>query len=173
MFNHKWDISPSMILKTNIGVQFGELGNSRLDYPGGANPSGAYYQKLPSYFLTQDSGPDYEGAYRSEQEFIKNGQLSWNRIYDANINNNINGLSSAYVLYEDRSDDTQISANTMLRTQINDNISIFTSLQRRVLNSRNFAQIIDMLGSSGYLNVDSYDGFQYEIDPVVLVIYWN
>ena len=164
MFNHKWNISPSMMLKTNIGVQFGELGNSRLDYPGGANPSGAYYQKLPSYFLTQDSGPDYEGAYRSEQEFIKNGQLSWNRIYDANINNNINGLSSAYVLYEDRSDDTQISANTMLRTQINDNISIFTSLQRRVLNSRNFAQIIDMLGSSGYLNVDSYDGFQYDLN---------
>ena len=55
---------------------------------------------------------------RSEQEFIKNGQLSWNRIYDANINNNINGLSSAYVLYEDRSDNTQISANTMLRTKL-------------------------------------------------------
>ena len=34
MLNHYWDISSKTILNTNIGYQFGSLGNSRLDYNG-------------------------------------------------------------------------------------------------------------------------------------------
>ena len=32
MLNHYWDINDRTSLNTNIGYQFGELGNSRLDY---------------------------------------------------------------------------------------------------------------------------------------------
>ncbi|HCL07367.1 MAG TPA: TonB-dependent receptor, partial [Flavobacteriaceae bacterium] len=109
MLNHYWDLSESSSLNTNVSYQFGELGNSRLDYAGGANPSPAYYQQLPSYFLADDDGPDYAGAYQSEQSFRNGGQVNWNRIYDANLTNNINGDYAAYVLYEDRSDDQQFT----------------------------------------------------------------
>ena len=84
MLNHYWDISSKTALNTNFGYQFGKLGNSRLDYSGGANPSPSYYQKLPSYFLADTDGPDTAGAYEAEQEFINDGQIDWNRIYDAN-----------------------------------------------------------------------------------------
>ena len=40
MLNHYWTISDKTNLNTNFGYQFGELGNSRLDFAGGANPSG-------------------------------------------------------------------------------------------------------------------------------------
>ena len=50
MLNHYWNINENTSLNTNIGYQFGELGNTRLDYAGGANPSPSYYQDLPSYF---------------------------------------------------------------------------------------------------------------------------
>ena len=116
MLNHYWDFSESSSLNTNVSYQFGELGNSRLDYAGGANPSPAYYQQLPSYFLADDDGPDYAGAYQSEQSFRNGGQVNWNRIYDANLTNNINGDYAAYVLYEDRSDDQQSTANTILES---------------------------------------------------------
>ena len=56
IFNHYWTIDTSSSLQTNLGFQFGELGNSRLDYGGGANPSPAYYQGLPSYFLADKMG---------------------------------------------------------------------------------------------------------------------
>ena len=36
-----------------------------------------------------------------------NGQVDWNRIYDANLNSANSGLPAAYVLYEDRADDKQ------------------------------------------------------------------
>ena len=162
--NHKWVLSPSTTLYTNIGFQTGEVGNSRLDYPGGANPSPAYYQKLPSYFLTQNSGPDYEGAYRYTQEFMQHGQVNWNHLYDTNLTNNINGLPAAYVLYEDRNDDTQLSLNTKLQTELNDKISLIGLLQHRSFSSQNFAQLTDMLGATYYLNVDPYDGFQYDLN---------
>ncbi|MGB1307550.1 MAG: TonB-dependent receptor [Oceanihabitans sp.] len=162
MLNHYWDISSKTTLNTNVGYQFGKLGNSRLDYSGGANPSPAYYQKLPSYYLADTDGPDYAGAYQAEQEFINNGQIDWNRIIDANLTNNTVGLLGAYTLYEDRVDDKQWTFNTILNSEINENILINASVNYKKLKSENFAEIIDLLGASGYSNVDSFDGFQFD-----------
>ena len=164
MLNHYWDLSESSTLNTNVSYQFGELGNSRLDYAGGANPSPAYYQLLPSYFLADDDGPDYAGAYQSEQSFRNGGQVNWNRIYDANLTNNINGDYAAYVLYEDRSDDQQFNANTILESTLSENLTLNAAVNYKRLKSHNFAEIVDMLGSnSGYLNIDSFDQVQFDL----------
>jgi hypothetical protein len=164
MLNHYWDLSESSSLNTNVSYQFGELGNSRLDYAGGANPSPAYYQQLPSYFLADDDGPDYAGAYQSEQSFRNGGQVNWNRIYDANLTNNINGDYAAYVLYEDRSDDQQFTANTILESALSENLTLNAAVNYKRLKSHNFAEIVDMLGSnSGYLNIDSFDQVQFDL----------
>ena len=164
MLNHYWDLTEKTTLNTNLAYQFGELGNSRLDYAGGANPSPAYYQQLPSYFLADDDGPDYAGAYQAEQSFRSGGQVNWNRIYDANLTNNVNGDYAAYVLYEDRSDDRQFTANTILESTLSDNVSLNAAVNYKRLKSHNFAEITDMLGSnSGYLNIDSFDQVQFDL----------
>ena len=163
MLNHYWDLNSKTTLQTNLGYQFGKTGNSRLDYPGGANPSAAYYQKLPSYALADPNGPDYAKAYELEHGFLKDGQIDWNRIYDANITNKVNGLNAAYALYEDRNDDTQLTLNTILTSDITDHITINGSINYRDLKSENFAQIKDLLGASGVLNVDSFDNIQYDL----------
>ena len=164
MLNHYWNLTEKTTLNTNLAYQFGELGNSRLDYAGGANPSPAYYQQLPSYFLADDDGPDYAGAYQAEQSFRSGGQVNWNRIYDANLTNNINGDYAAYILYEDRSDDRQFTANTILETTLSDNISLNAAVNYKRFKSHNFAEITDMLGSNyGYLNIDSFDQVQFDL----------
>ena len=164
MLNHYWDISDKTTLNTNVAYQFGELGNSRLDYAGGANPTPAYYQDLPSYFLADTDGPDYVGAYLAEQSFRNGGQVNWNRIYDANLTNNINGDYAAYILYEDRSDDQQFSANTILESSLSDQVTLNAVVNYKRLKSHNFAEIMDMLGSNtGYLNVDSFDQVQFDM----------
>jgi len=166
MLNHYWDISSKTSLNTNIGYQFGKISNSRLDYGGGANPSPAYYQLLPSYFLADTDGPDYAGAYIAEQNFINGGQIDWERILDANITNNdpTNGAKyGAYALYEDISDDKQLTVNSILNTEINENILVNAGVTYKSFKSENYGEIIDLLGSTtGYLNVDSFDGFQYD-----------
>lgn len=162
MLNHYWDINSKTTLNTNVGYQYGKIGNSRLDFGGGANPSPAYYQNLPSYFLADTDGPDYAGAYIAEQNFMNDGQIDWERILDANVTNNSVGESGAYVLYEDRTDDRQFSANTIFNTEINENIVFNAAVNYKNLKSKNFGEIIDLLGSTGYLNVDTFDGFQFD-----------
>ena len=163
LLNHDWSIDEKSSLETSIGFQFGEMGNSRLDYAGGGNPSPAYYQDLPSYFLADSNGPDYEGAYLAQENFINNGQINWDRIYDANLTNNQSGLNAAYVLYEDRVDDTQLTLNSAYSREINDNIKFTSSVNYRSLVSDNFAEISDMLGGYSYSNIDSFDNLDYNL----------
>ena len=163
LLNHDWSIDESSSLETSIGYQFGEMGNSRLDYAGGGNPSPAYYQDLPSYFLADTNGPDYEGAYIAQENFVNDGQINWNRIYDANITNNLSNLNAAYVLYEDRVDDTQLTINSAFNKEINENIKITSSVNYRNLVSDNFAEISDMLGGYSYSNIDSFDNLDYNL----------
>jgi len=163
LLNHDWTIDENSSLETSFGYQFGEMGNSRLDYAGGSNPSPAYYQDLPSYFLADTNGPDYEGAYIAQENFVNNGQINWNRIYDANLTNNQSNLNAAYVLYEDRVDDTQLTVNSAYNREINENIKITTSVNYRNLVSDNFAEITDMLGGYSYSNIDSFDNLDYNL----------
>ena len=163
LLNHDWSIDENSSLETSIGYQFGEMGNSRLDYAGGGTPSPAYYQDLPSYFLADTNGPDYEGAYIAQENFVNDGQINWNRIYDANLTNNLSNLNAAYVLYEDRVDDTQLTLNSAYNKEINENIKITSSVNYRNLVSDNFAEISDMLGGYSYSNIDSFDNLDYNL----------
>ena len=162
MLNHYWDITEKTSLNTNVAYQFGKVGNSRLDFAGGENPSPAYYQNLPSYFLEDD---DLAGAYEAEQEFLNDGQIDWNRILDANLTNNITGANAAYVLYEDRNDDKQLTLNTIFNTEINQNILFNAGVNYKKLDSENFAEIIDLLGSTtGAVNVDAFSQNQFDLN---------
>ena len=153
MLNHYWNISEKTSVNTNVSYQFGKIGNSRIDYNGGSNPSAAYYQNLPSYFLRYD---DFEGAYDAENNFKNDGQINWNRVFDANRTNKNSGLENAYVLYEDRNDDKQFTINTILNTEIDDHISVNGKLEYKQLRSHNFASVIDLLGGEGYLDIDPF-----------------
>ncbi|WP_026450941.1 carboxypeptidase-like regulatory domain-containing protein [Aequorivita capsosiphonis] len=154
MLNHFWSISNNTELNTNIGYQFGKTGNSRLGYDNAPNPDPSYYKKLPSYFLTEKNGPNYEGAYQAYSTFVNDGQINWQDIYETNI---FYGGTSRYYLYEDRNDDKQISVNTILRSQLTENIALNASLNYRSLNSANFANMIDLLGGDGYLDIDTFN----------------
>ena len=178
MLNHYWNIHSKLSLNTNIGYQFGKLGNSRLAYNGttriltsegtasfeggGRNPSPTYYQKLPSYF-ERNFPDDLEFAYGAEQSFLKDGQINWQSMYDANIANATQGKNATYMLYEDRVDDKQLIINTILNGEMNDHMLFDASLNYKKLKSNNFAEVLDLLGGTGYLNVDSFDAIQFDL----------
>jgi hypothetical protein len=153
MLSHYWGISKNTRLQTNASYQFGKIGNSRLDFNGGSNPSPTYYQTLPSYFLRNN---DVSGAYTSQENFVNNGQLDWNRVFDANTTNASVGLNNAYVLYEDRNNDKQVTINTIYNTDLNNHISINGKLEYKRLQSQNFAELINLLGGIGYLDINNF-----------------
>jgi len=166
MLNHYWDISSKTTLNTNVGYQFGKIGNSRLDWngtdlvdgfpEGGAlNPSPTYYQKLPSYFV-RNFPDDLGQAYEAQQEFLNNGQINWFDMYQTNISRAGNGGNAVFALYEDRNDDSQLTINSILNSELSDNILLNASINYRSLKSENFAEIIDLFGADAYLDVDPF-----------------
>ncbi|SDS44251.1 TonB-dependent Receptor Plug Domain [Polaribacter sp. KT25b] len=165
MLSHYFDVSENTTVQTNVSYQFGKIGNSRLDFNGGSNPSPTYYQTLPSYFLRYN---DLSDAYTAQENFVNSGQLDWNRIYDANVTNANNGQNNAYVLYEDRNDDKQITINTIFDSYLNNNISINGKLEYKRLRSQNFAEVIDLLGGNGYLDINNFADSEAQMQNDVL-----
>lgn len=165
VLSHYWKINEKTKLNTNVSYQLGSIANSRLDYQSGNNPDPTYYKNLPSYFLNtfntdQTTGavtwaPDYAGAATAQEYFQSHSQIDWNGMYVANQNSAFNGRS-IYALYEDRTDDHQINANTILDSQLSNNIILNAGVTFRKLKSHNFQNLVDLLGGQYFLDVDTF-----------------
>jgi hypothetical protein len=173
MLNHFWKISEKTSLNTSITNQFGKIGNSRIDNQGAANPDPIYYQNLPSYYTSQynlDDYNDFQGnspenianGIAAKNNFLNNRQINWLQLYEANKTSDGH---SAYILYEDRTDDKVWTANTILNTQLADHIIMNAGAIFRKLNSHNFANLLDLLGGQYYKDYDNFQaGSEQEAD---------
>lgn len=163
MLSHYWKINDKNSLNTNVSYQFGSIGNSRLDFNGAANPDPTYYRNLPSYFSTNNAS-QFE-IDRQRNFFLNNRQINWDAIYYGNteaITNSENieigrrAKESGTILYEDRSDDKQWTANSILNSQLSDNIILNAGATYRKLKSENFQNVLDLLGGSFYSDIDPF-----------------
>ncbi len=156
ILTHYWDMSQRTKLETSVFYQFGRMGNSRLNYSNGPNPDPSYYRKLPSYYIRNFS--DRPELYSlSEDNFMGNTnyyQVDWNKMYEVNINNSQN--KSIYMLYEDRVDDNLFQFNSVLNSNVSESFDFDIGVNYKNLNSLNFANSLDLLGGSFYMDVDSY-----------------
>lgn len=160
ILSHYWKISDRSNLQTNVSFQTGTVSNSRIDYQNAPNPDPTYYRNLPSYYTSQYNGLTWVGGSPENQAlaanalFLSNRQIDWDRIYQTN-QNTADG-NSVYVLYEDRTDDTQWSANTLYSTQLTDNIAFNGGATFRSLRSHNYQYLADLLGGSFYYDIDPF-----------------
>jgi hypothetical protein len=165
MLTHYWKISDKTNLNTSISHQFGKIGNSRIENQGADNPDPVYYRNLPSYYTSAynpDDYTDFQGddpanvanGIAAGENFLANRQINWNRLYQANQTSDGH---SAYILYEDRTDDKVWTANTIINSQLADNINMNGAVNFKKLVSHNFANLLDLLGGQYY---QDYDNFQ-------------
>ncbi len=160
--SHYWKFNSKTKLHTNLSYQFGEIGNSRVDFQKADNPDPNYYKKLPSYYTTLYSysnnvatyTPDFAAAEEVKANFLANPQMDWTAMYRINNENLSNG--SRYVLYEDRTDDKTMVANTILSSQLADNIVMNAGGSFTKLKSSNFKNLIDLLGGTFYNDINTF-----------------
>lgn len=169
MLSHFWKINAKTNLNTNVAYQTGFVGNSRLDFQLANNPDPTYYKNLPSYYLNDQSyyvptfasdnvtiiGYTNPAATQAQTNFVNDGQIDWANIYYTNkiING---GQKSAYVLYEDRVEDKQWSANSYLNSSIADNIVMNAGVNFKKLKSKNFQKLMDLLGGTYFTDIDPF-----------------
>ncbi len=163
MLSHYWKISDKTTLNTNVAYQVGYVGNSRLDYQLANSPDPTYYRNLPSYYLNfadnYVTGPGGEItnplADEARTDFINNSQINWNAMYVAN-QASANAGRSKYVLYEDRNDDKQFTANSVLFSSLADNISMNAGASYRRLKSHNYQRLLDLMGGTYFADIDPF-----------------
>ena len=164
MLEHFWKLTNRTKINTTAMYQFGQIGNSRLDFQGVDNPDPTYYRKLPSYFTSLHNRVTnaFEGnlpvnialANGTRDRFVADPQINWNLLY--NQNKVTVAGNSVVVLYEDRVDDKLWVANSVLTTQLSDNVLMHAGGSYRKLNSSNFQNLQDLLGGQYYKDVDPF-----------------
>lgn len=176
MLSHYWKISDKTNLNTNVAFQKGSVGNSRLDFQGVNNPDPTYYRNLPSYstslynndpvYVNQNDPSAYlpgglGGIYTpnliaaSQANFLTKRQVDWDGMYAANTLP-MTGGKSFYILSEDRTDDTQWSANSIINSQLADNIVLNAGVNFKNLKSHNYRSILDLLGGKYFEDINTF-----------------
>lgn len=169
MLSHYWSINDKTKLNTNITYQTGKIGNSRLDFQGANNPDPTYYRNLPSFYTSTYIGNTFVGnqePYVSDAlnaKFLTDRQIDWNAMYQANQNTAAG--NSVYVLYEDRTDDTQWTANSVISSQLADNIGLNAGATFRRLKSHNFQNLMDLLGGQYFEDIDNFGNNYQQTQP--------
>ncbi len=158
MVNHFWNVDSKTKITTSLSYQFGKIGNSRLDFQKTNSPDPVYTSNLPSYYLNQFNEnvftPKYADADKTKTQFLANPQINWENLYRINKENAVNG--SRYVLYEDRTDDKIFTLNTILNTQLSENISLNAGASFVNSNAKNYKKLLDLLGGQFYNDINIY-----------------
>jgi hypothetical protein len=168
MLTDYWKISSKTQLNTTVAYQTGKIGNSRLDYLVD-NPDPVYYKKLPSYWLNHinattgqfdgNSPANILAADNERANFLSNKQINWRDIY-LNINSGTGNPSGEgkIALYEDRNDENILTFNTILASQISDNVFLNAGVDYQMSTTKNFKNMLDLLGANFYKDIN-YFGF--------------
>lgn len=169
MLTHYWKFNSKTKLNTTVSFQTGSIGNSRLDYKQVDNPDPVYYKKLPSYWTTYFDGnnvysPNQVAADALKAQFLANPQLNWTDIYlNVNVPNAANG--SRIVLYEDRTDEKTLIANSILSSRLSDNVVLNAGASFTKNKSHNFKNLLDLLGGDYFLDTNTFGfGSQQQSD---------
>lgn len=137
MLSHFFE-SEKTTLTTSIAYQMGKQGRSRLDYANAPNPNPNYWR----YLSNIEDKP----------------QIDWNSLYDANRNttNIFDEGAARYLLYEDRTDDKLLTANSTLNIKLTDHLTFDLGGTYKNLVSENFGMPIDLLGAEYYADVNTF-----------------
>lgn len=160
--SHYWKINSKTNLNTNVAYQFGRVSTSRIDFQNALNPDPTQWSKMPSYYLnyknynvdTGTNSPDFPNYFLAVDRFRNNAQVDWNGMYA--LNTGSVDSQSRYVLFDDVNEDKQWTANSILSSQIADNIILNASVNYQNLTSNNFRELTDLLGGNYFLDFDPF-----------------
>ena len=158
MLNH-YHKSDKIRITSGISYQFGTNARSRLGYFNAPNPEPTYYRYLPSFYINNPIGADFTNASLAREGFLKNRQINWANLYQANSNG-----KAAYVLYDDIVKDTQLSISSAMNLNLNQNFKLDFGVNYQKLNSENFAKIQDLLGADFHEDTDPFSNTKNDLD---------
>lgn len=158
ILSHVWEINQNSTLTTGVATHYGRYGGSALNWYNGPDPRPDYYRYLPSYNGANDLAFDYyQYLWKDQKSKDRVSQLNWDKLWEANHLNNLEGSGSAiYMVEERRSDLFELSFNSTLNTRLTDHIKLTAGIGAKSSLSKQFKTVNDLLGANHLLDVDKF-----------------
>jgi hypothetical protein len=177
MLRHDWKISRRTSVITNLGMQWGTYASTRINQFNSPDPRPDYYRKLPSY-ATDPAVKELITNYLSADE--NNRQVDWANLYAANSTNiqtitnadgiqgnNVTGKLAAYMLEEEHSDNTKYSFNTIINSQLSNQLNLTGGMQYLQENVHYYRKLDDLLGADFFVDYNTFAIRDYPNNPSV------
>ncbi len=175
MIRHDWKISHKTNVLTNVGFQWGTYASTRINQYNAPDPRPDYYRRLPSY-ATDPATKELITNYLKADE--NNRQVDWQNLYEANSTNfatianadgisgnNLSGKLAAYMLEEEHSDNQKLSFNSIINSQVTDNLNLTGGIQYLKENVHYYRQLDDLLGADFFVDYNTFAIRDYPNDP--------
>jgi len=153
---------------TSVLYTFGRDGYTALNWYDAPDPRPDYYRYLPSYY--SDSYPSIAAQLANAWQNDPNtSQINWGQLYFANGKNlytvqnvdgvqgsTITGMRSRYIVEDRRADPTMITANTVWRRTLKDQLTLTLGGSFQSQKTHYFKVIDDLLGGDYWLDLDQF-----------------
>ncbi len=164
ILTHYWTVNDKTSVETSVAYTSGKYSNTSLNWYNAVDPRPDYYRYLPSYMTSEEAI-----AIRTEEFANGERQIQWDDLYATNLaaidtvqnpngveGTELVGYKSEYIVEERRDDETQIYFNSVLQTELNDNISLKGGLLYRDYVGSHYKIVDDLLGGDFLVDIDKY-----------------
>ena len=163
LLNYEYAPSQSTHWNTAVSYQSGKTTSTSLDWYNAPDPRPDYYRYLPGFYLLSDP-PDSLRAGAYAAAFAEYPQIDWDAMYQANYANRLppaNGTGdslrrSLYVLGNDVEDIRKWTVSSYLQKALNDHVNLLAGFSYIRQDSRNYRELLDLLGGDYFLNINSF-----------------
>ncbi|MGS2741423.1 carboxypeptidase regulatory-like domain-containing protein [Sinomicrobium sp. M5D2P17] len=159
--------SDSFRFSAGASWQSGAYGRSRLGYYNAPNPDPVYYRYLPGFYINSPSGANFENAALAREGFYENPQIDWGALYRINSNPSQAG-KSAYILYDDNSDETTLTFHTSALVRLGGSVTVNAGGVYKTSTSENYASISDLLGGDFHEDEDPFTDTRNDVNGEAL-----
>ncbi|WP_417443496.1 P44/Msp2 family outer membrane protein [Joostella sp.] len=165
MFNYDFS-GDKLTVNFGAAYQFGSFSSSRLGYYNAPSPNPDYYRYLPSFYINNSLGANFDNANLAKEGFQENPQMQWSSLYSANLSSERNGKSS-YVLYNDQADENQLFVNINSSYIFSDYFKIDGGFRYHKSDAENYGLLLDLLGGDFHEDIDTFSDTKNDVEHEV------
>ena len=174
----KYDHTPNEDLSASATVlyRFGKNGYTALDWYDAYDPRPDYYRNLPSYYWIENADYDRVNTigYAWAKEAWENkkadvAHVNWDRLYDVNENNLVDGAyRSKYVIQERRTDQKDLNLGTNFKWRVEKFFTLSGGAGAKLNRTEYFTVLNDLLGGDYYVDIDQFAEREYASMPYMV-----
>jgi hypothetical protein len=164
ILNYQFKSDNSTFWNVALAYQTGYNGNTSLDWYNAPDPRPDYYRNLPSYYLNDPAGANYEEADKQRTYLSADPnrmQVDWNGLYQTNMMNieTVNGVTgkrSLAIIGEDRDNVDRYTFTTNMQKNISEHVTIHTGIAGILQMAESYRKVDDLLGGDFFVNLNQF-----------------